>query len=718
MHKRKSIPSVDNQKTELIPAKQIGQVLIAKRKEPNRQIGKIQRAVNTGLNRWIKTKREFIKEASDTHLSIPTANTSKEKQTLDNLLELDEQIDVAYLNTNNNGHFSESPVAKIQASLPRRQPLKVKTSSSSIPPYMQALVFKAGSIKTFTRLLIWFSAIVRWYLHIIWDKLTGNDSLENRALRLRTIIEGVGGTAIKIGQQVSMRIDLLPYAYCAELSQMLDKVKPFPSHQAVATIERRLGRSLDEIFTAFDPEPIGSASVACVYQAILKNGEKVAVKVRRPGIGELFVADCQALSWLMRLMEYLTLVRPGLSRNFLYEFRNMLLEELDFSKEARYTDLFRRQARKRFNYFSAPRIYPELSNDEVLIGEFVSGIWLGELITAVEMNDEKVLCYLREHNIDAKTIAKRLIRANQYGIMESLFFHADPHPSNILIQPDNKLVFIDFGSCGTFIEKERKIWQQLVYYQDQDDIGHMVQCAIATLEPLPPIDIDEFAKKLEMSFWQNMNAIDSKHSKWYERTSATLWISLLNLVREYNMSMNLNTLRTIRATLLYETVAARLHNDLKLYDEIRNYYKLAGKQARKRVRKMVSKRMTRGLSNVDYLRLEQLFEMGNRIIYLTQRLLDTNPYRFSLMISKDAYVLSIIFRTTVAIIAPLFIFATYRIIFIPDFSLIDLLTIFSSPIFSKFYFLFVVLTLYLNLRRIYYRIGDKEVTRDNTTGLS
>jgi ubiquinone biosynthesis protein len=513
--------------------------------------------------------------------------------------------------------------------LPRRHAL-TEMDPDVGPPMMRKMVFKTSYLKVIRRLHAIMVTVIRWYAAKYWDTLRGTDSNERRALRLRLLIERMGGTAVKLGQQMSMRIDLMPYVYGVELSKMLDNMEAFPPEQAIEIIERQLKRPLCDVFQKFDPVPIGSASVACVYQAILKNGEKVAVKVRRPAIGELFMADCQALAWVFGLLESATLIHPGLSHNFLFEFRTMLIEELDFVKEARHTELFRRRVRKDLDHVTAPRVHFELSGSEVLVTEFVSGVWLKELIAAVESDDREILAFLSARGIDPEVVAKRLVKANQYGIFENLLFHADPHPSNVLVQADSELVFIDFGSCGAYTDRERHNWRQLAYYQSKNDVGRMVQSALAIIEPLPPIDIDEFSKRLEAVFWEDLYAFKSKHYQWYERTSARIWISFLNLAREYNISMNLNTLRMIRSTLLYETVAARIYPKIDAWREHRKYNKSAGKRSRKRVRRAVHKRLFEGLTKPDYLKVEQLFDMGNRIMYLIQRHLDTPPYRFSL----------------------------------------------------------------------------------------
>jgi ubiquinone biosynthesis protein len=526
-----------------------------------------------------------------------------------------------------------------------------------------------------------------------------------------------------------MRIDLIPYVYGVELSKLFDKVPAFPTGLAIERIEALLGRPINDVFAAFDPEPIGTASVACVYQATLRNGERVAVKVRRPGIGDLFKADCKALEWTLKLMEFATLIPPGLSRNILHEFETMLLEELNFVREARHTELFRRRVLKKLQNVSAPRVYFELSGDDVLTTEYLEGLWLGEMIAGIEQKDPDVLSYIRAYNIDPKIVARRLIRINQFGIFENLLFHADPHPSNVLLKPNNKLVFIDFGSCGAYTTRERNNWRQLAYYQHKEDIGRMVQSAMAILEPLPSIDIDDFGKKLEAVFWRDLYAFRSKHSEWWERTSARTWISFLELANEYKIPMNLNTLRMIRSTLLYETVAARLYPHIDAYREHRKYNQKAGERARKRVNRAIQKRLFGGFTDTDYLRIEQLMQMGNRFLYLTQRVLDTPPYRFSLTIGKVAHAIFEAYKEIRFIVLSsisLFLsFIVWRLIFDDNYTVAQISfgdtmkqIIFYSTRLKVFWVVLVLVTLWLNWRRLRFRMLYKETHRNNTSGLS
>lgn len=605
------------------------------------------------------------------------------------------------------------------------------------PPMMAQTVFEASRFKVLSRIFVYLAAAIQWYAMIFRDRLRGNDTIERRAVRLREIIVKLQGTAVKIGQQMAMRIDLMPYIYGVELSKMLDKVPPFETDYAVKRIEAVTGKPLGETFAEFEPEPIGSASVACVYRAVLHTGETVAIKVRRPNIGETFVADCQALAWIFRLLEFLTLMRPGLSHNFLFEFRNMLIEELDFVKEARHTELFRRRVHKRLSHVTAPRVYFDLSGDDVLVMEFVTGIWVGDLIAFVEHKDAAALAQLRRLNIDPEKVSRKLFRVNQFCVYENILFHADPHPSNILIRPNNTIVFIDFGAVGAYTTMERNNWRQLNYYHQREDIGRMAQSALALLEPLPPIDIDEFRQRLEKVFWQDLYAFKSKNAKWFERTSIRIWMSFLELTREYNVPMNLNTLRMIRSTLLYDTVCARLFPKVNTWRENRKYMKSTARRARRRVRRGFFKRLCGGPTKSDYQRIEQIQGLCNRTLYLYQRWLDNPLYRFSLLIKKAVYAITNIIKAGVTLISAtlgwlILWLLVSTVSYVSQYGVSQSWVQYrDNPVvkqgikyllwdshWARLYWLIVLISLFLNSRRILFRFNDKDIRRRNTSGLN
>jgi ubiquinone biosynthesis protein len=588
------------------------------------------------------------------------------------------------------------------------------------PSRMRRGEWKTDHVQMVRRLIVYLWTGLRWLIEVSWDKFRGIDSMERRAVRLRETIESLGGSTVKLGQQLAMRIDLLPYEFSVELSKMLDQMPPFPTEYAIQRIEQFLKRPVHEVFRDFDPVPIGSASVACAYGAWLENGEHVAIKVRRPKIGEVFVADCAALGLVLKALEFLTILRPGLSHNFLYDFRQMLLDELDFSKEVRYTELFRRRARKRIKFVSAPKVYPELSCEDILVTQFMEGLWLRELLNAVEQKDEVALQLAAEKGVYPKLVAKRLLRAGQYGVYENLVFHADPHPSNVVIQRGSRVVFIDFGSCGVYTSRERNIWRQFSYYFQQEDVGRMVQSAIALLEPLPPIDIDELSKRLENLFWEHLNAFKSKHTQWWERTSARVWIKYMELAREYDAPLALNTLRMIRSTLMYETVAARLFPRANVITEHRAYLRTAGKASRRRLRKRFQRFLVKGPHLNDYTTFERMMDMGNRAMYLAQRWLDTPPFHFSLMVDKFVYAVSVMLRTWITFVfftlGSGFLLLLWHLVRrdapVPDIWNACLQVLEWGP-----YQFLIGLNLFLAIRKIMMRLFDKDI-KGSSTGLN
>jgi ubiquinone biosynthesis protein len=382
-------------------------------------------------------------------------------------------------------------------SMPRRKITASIENLSVVLPRARRVAFTASLFHAMARMLFWAWGFLRFYGGNVVDVLARRASVEERARRLRRVFEDAGPTFAKLAQQLSMRADMLPYAYCAELSKMLDRAPTFPTGQAIEIIERNLGRPLSEVFEVFDPDPIGSASLACVYQAQLKSGERVAVKVRRPGIGPLIAADLRALDWLLMLGEILTFIPPGATRSFRREFETILFNELNFRQEARYTDLFRRQAIKRKKHATAPKIYFEYCSEEVMVSEFVSGVWMWELMQAVDANDQEFLDKVGEIGIEPKTLAKRIVSIMEQEMQEELFFHADPHPANLVIMPGNKVCFLDFGAIGRFTTKTRKLMREFQHQMIANDIGRMTNVAISMMGPLPPMDVDAVHHELD-----------------------------------------------------------------------------------------------------------------------------------------------------------------------------------------------------------------------------
>jgi ubiquinone biosynthesis protein len=424
---------------------------------------------------------------------------------------------------------------------------------------------------------------------------------------------------------------------------MLDQAAAFPTEQAIEIIERSFGRPLDDVFEVFDPEPIGSASLACVYQAHLKTGERVAVKVRRPGIGPLIAADLRALDWLLIVGETLTVIPPGVTRRFREDFQTILFNEMNFRTEARYTDLFRRRAAKRKKGVTAPQVHFEYCTEEVMVSEFVSGVWMWELMAAVDSNDQEFLAKVRLQGIEPKSLARKLVRIMQREVQEELFFHADPHPANLIVMPNNGICFIDFGAIGRFSTQTRKTLREFQHHMIKGDVGRMVNCALTLIGPLPPLDVERVRVETEKIYSESVYAMHSKGAEWWEKSAAQGWLRFLEVARQFSLPASFETILLFRTTFAYDAVIIRLNKDINVTKEWEAYFKEAAKEARLRVRKSMRLRR-RGPTDGDYLAMEQFGDMITQFVFQLQRNIENPIFHFRNIVGKIAYIASLFLK--------------------------------------------------------------------------
>ncbi len=534
------------------------------------------------------------------------------------------------------------PDREVLRPLPRRTPVDFAASSmvTAGAPMRLRSSAKASIFRAAFRLFRWLVALLGFGFAVLVDKVTGRDSLQRRAERLSKALEKLGGTFLKLGQQLSIRVDLLPEHYCHEFGRLLDRVEPFPTEKAIEIVEEQIGKPLSEAFAFFDPEPIGSASIACVYQARLTSGERVAVKVRRPNIERTFAADWRALGWLAGLAEILTIARKGQLSTVLRDLRAMIDEELDLRIEARNTELFDRRARQAgLQGVSTPKVCFELSTERILVTEFVSGLWLWEALAGIEQGSEAALELMNELGIKPKAVARRLYRASLFGIFDSHIFHADPHPANVVVRAGGEVVLIDFGSCGAFSDHQVRLMRQFHANKSNGDLGGMVQCVLALLEPLPPIDVDVLTARITEVLLRSVRAIDSPNAEWWERTSAGVWLSFMTVVRAFDIRVDIDVLRMIRSTLLYDTLALRLDPELDIYGEYQRYRKVVAKRSRQRMKNTLRKLASGNVDDRWFLRFEEGAKVFQRGFHRLERLLDSPTYRFAFLAGKTVFAL-------------------------------------------------------------------------------
>ena len=595
--------------------------------------------------------------------------------------------------------------------LPRREqikPLDIKELSIPRPAPRDP---RPGIILIGYRFLVWVIGLIYCTGGMVIDKFFLHGTIRKRAKRLRKTLEKMGPGAIKVGQQLSIRADLLPYEYCNELTKMLDQMPSFPVAYAIATIERMTGKPLNETFESFDPVPIGSASLACVYQAKLWTGELVAVKIKRPDIARKIAADLRALWWFFQAAEYIGIIRFGMTRNILPELWLMLSEEADFILEARYTEIFRNLAKKN-KFVSAPKVYQHLSNEEVIVSEFISGVFLIELINAIDRMDHEAIAKLQARGIDFEKVSKNMFKIFFWETMETEFFHGDPHPANIIVRPDNTLVFIDFGSCGTISEPVKRKILQFNQNMAEENVNAMVQTSISMLEPLPPMDINRFSHQLINIYNNAVIAIKSEKAAWYEKCTGGIYMKILAISREYNISIHLDLVRIFRAAFMYDSVVFRINPELDPRKEFQRWTTARNRKNRQHCIKEMRKRIC-GPLDEDFTNQQELSKLMRQILHQIQAYADKPKYDFGLEVRKAAFVFSTIIKSTLTCVSFFLLCAMIKLFYqglASSFRVIlDVGEVFAAAkliLVHPLFISFVIIYLYIKLRLIISRMDE------------
>lgn len=294
--------------------------------------------------------------------------------------------------------------------------------------------YRQRPFQVLTRFIGIISPFLSFAVGLWWDRFWGRiaQNQPQRAIQLRNILTKLGPAYIKVGQALSTRPDLVPPTYLEELTHLQDQLPPFPNEVAYQFIEEELGARPEEIYAELSPEPLAAASLGQVYKGKLKTGETVAVKVQRPDLIQKIALDLyigrQLAAWAKKTFK---LVRSDLVA-ILDEFGSRIFEEMDYIQEGRNAERFERLYGNIPDIY-IPKIYWEYTQRRVLTMEWITGTKLTNLDA------------IQKQGIDARHLIEVGVQCSLRQLLEHGFFHADPHPGNLLASPDGKLVYLDFG---------------------------------------------------------------------------------------------------------------------------------------------------------------------------------------------------------------------------------------------------------------------------------
>ena len=368
------------------------------------------------------------------------------------------------------------------------------------------------------------------------------------AERLRCALEEMGPTFVKLGQILATRVALFPLDWIAELEQLEDQASAIPFEELAPLVEEALGKPIDSLFARVDPTPIGVASIGQVHSALTRRGQKVVLKIQKPGIRNKIDSDLRLLDQLAKLAcDNSVEIRRYRPVELIREFRRSLLRELDFTIEARNADRIRKNMRS-LKWLTVPRVYWELSSSTVQVQQHIEGI------------PAKALEKLDAAGLDRAQIARRGALAAWKMALEDGFFHADPHPGNFIILPGNRIAMLDFGMVGKLSHSRR---EQILQMTRAVVIREAEQCAavLASWSDCQPVNFEQLVSDVE-------DVISQYHGVSISELDITALLNdITAMVRNHNLVLPSDIALFIKAIITLEGFGRLLNPDFDLMTE-------------------------------------------------------------------------------------------------------------------------------------------------------
>lgn len=416
---------------------------------------------------------------------------------------------------------------------------------------------KAWSSNLFLK---FFDHFIRALRFIVFRGAEGSARKEARLVKqavwLRENLIDLGPTFIKIGQALGTRADLLPLAYVKELATLQDQVPAFPTAEAFARIEQELGKPLRDCYAEIDSEPVASASLGQVYRARLSSGEEVAVKVQRPQLEETIRIDVAILHRLVKLTNRFI---PSANENadwegMLREFHSTIFEEMDYVKEGRNADRFRYNFQT-WRAVKVPKIFWSHSSKKVLTMEFIRGTKVVDLEN------------LKARRISPVKVNRLLIRTYLKQLLEDGFFHADPHPGNLLVMDSGHLAFFDFGMVGRITPHLQAQMIDAFFHVVARDVHGLGQDIINLNFLKPGVDPETVRPVVEGLFKHYLNL------KLGEVNFKELTYDLAEVIYEYPFRLPANFTYIMRALMTLEGIGIVTDPNFSFFETAKPYAK-------------------------------------------------------------------------------------------------------------------------------------------------
>lgn len=474
--------------------------------------------------------------------------------------------------------------------------------------------------------------------------------------RFRAFFEQAGGAFIKLGQILSLRYDLLPPSYTTELLKLLSRVEVRPWLELEAVFVAEIGKKPEDFFRRFDHKPVASASISQVYRATLMTGEEVAVKIKRPGVDEVFTTDFALAYFLAGLAGTLGIFKAVNLSEAVSEFILWTRRELNFTYEAGNSETLREHAKRHPNTI-IPKTFIELSTSRVLISEFMPAIYrLDKIIEGVDKNPNLRQDLIHKSRLDLSQMAYYFIIDGMRQYFIDGFFHADPHPANVFFMSDNRLGYFDFGIMGE-VDARRSELLQIVHGIANHDLKAVSQAFLNYSKRSFNEEIEIFRRynkadharyerilaKIEEIITENFrDELGVILAPWYEEradiddpyaaSASVVFSKLLLRAESYSVYVPREMVVFFRSLIIADMVAIKLEPDFNMVKAFKLFFREFPLAEAERIIKTKSheKELSGGIEPVAELDFEELMELKvaekERLSLAAERLSDLVLY--------------------------------------------------------------------------------------------
>ncbi|MBI4130531.1 AarF/ABC1/UbiB kinase family protein [Candidatus Roizmanbacteria bacterium] len=406
---------------------------------------------------------------------------------------------------------------------------------------------------------------------------------------IRSFFEETGGSFIKFGQLLAMRVEIFQREYVVELMDLFDHVKPFPYEEVRHIFKKELGVYPDELLPVFEKKPFASASFGQVHAAKLKDGTVVAVKVQRPGIQEDVLIDFIVIDLLSSLLDIFYKIEAMPWKHFAEEFKLWTNRELNYQIEAEFAQkIYANIVRSHIASIVVPKTYHRYTTQKILVQEYIDAIPLSRIFKEIKKG-RLTRQQLESRGINLPETTKVLVNELLRQYFFDNEFHADPHPGNILLLPHNRVALIDFGIVGrSFAAKTA--FARFIYHMSANEFetackyffafaGQEIRQIIVSLLPatVDQKDIDQFIDMLAHHFAETIKSIEGKYRKdlKVKKTDySAMMVKILKYAQRYNIALPKDVIIFLRAISMLGFLIKEMDYNVYLSKKIMAFFTL------------------------------------------------------------------------------------------------------------------------------------------------